>query len=247
MDRFDKYLSKSLPQYLNNEFIDEIIICDENGNDATKINNSFPNHPKLNVIINETRLGPFYNKIKCCKLAKNVWIALIDSDNFADVDYFQKINAYINNNVLGNNTILSPDYASEIFQWKHLSKFPNNVINKDTFNKMKELDEINSKNKTNVGVISHLMNIGNYVLNKSIIVNLDTDTNKSFNSNSYSFDVVLFNYLCFSQLNMNFILVKDTQYQHLASQDSIYLQYCNQLRDQANYTYNQLWKFLNNT
>ena len=32
MDRFDKFLSRYLPKYLANEYINEIIITDENGN-----------------------------------------------------------------------------------------------------------------------------------------------------------------------------------------------------------------------
>jgi len=247
MDRFDQCLIKYLHHYINNDLIDEIIICDENGNDVYKINQHFPLNEKLKLYVNAERHGPFYNKMKCCKLANNEWIALIDSDNFADVDYFQTIHTYIVNNMLEKNTILSPDYASEVFQWKHLSNIPNNVINKDTFKKMKEYDEMNSKNKTNVGVLSHLMNVGNYVLKKYIVENIDVDTNKSFNSTSYSFDVLLFNYLCFSQLNMSFILVKDAKYQHVASDDSVYLQYCNQQRTLAANTYIQLWKVLNNT
>ena len=37
MDRYDKFLSINLPKYINNLFIDEIIISDENGNDIKKI------------------------------------------------------------------------------------------------------------------------------------------------------------------------------------------------------------------
>ena len=33
MDRFDTFLSKFLVKYLNNEYINEIIITDENGNE----------------------------------------------------------------------------------------------------------------------------------------------------------------------------------------------------------------------
>ena len=34
MDRYDTFLSKNLPKYLANDLISEIIITDENGNDA---------------------------------------------------------------------------------------------------------------------------------------------------------------------------------------------------------------------
>ena len=47
IDRFDNFLSKYLPHYLNNPLIKEIIITDENGNDAKKIQNAFPNNDKI--------------------------------------------------------------------------------------------------------------------------------------------------------------------------------------------------------
>ena len=41
MDRFDNFLSKYLPKYLENEYINEIVITDENGNDIEKIKKEF--------------------------------------------------------------------------------------------------------------------------------------------------------------------------------------------------------------
>ena len=40
MDRYDNFLSKNLPLYVDNPLINEIIITDENGNDVDKILNS---------------------------------------------------------------------------------------------------------------------------------------------------------------------------------------------------------------
>ena len=95
MDRFDIFLSKFLVKYLDNEYISEIIITDENGNDIEKIKRAFLNNEKLVLIKNEERLGPFLNKIKACSYAKNEWIVLMDSDNFAYKDYFQMTKKYI--------------------------------------------------------------------------------------------------------------------------------------------------------
>jgi hypothetical protein len=72
LDRYDEFLSKNLQKYLENPYIDEIIINDENGNDFEKINNNFKNE-KLKVFKNETILGPFLNKIDVLKKAKNNW------------------------------------------------------------------------------------------------------------------------------------------------------------------------------
>lgn len=69
MDRFDDFLSKYLIDYLDNEYISEIIITDENGNDIEKIKHAFPDNQKLVLIKNNERLGPFLNKIKACSYA----------------------------------------------------------------------------------------------------------------------------------------------------------------------------------
>jgi 6-pyruvoyl tetrahydropterin synthase/QueD family protein len=44
--------------------IDEIVITDENGNDAKKIYHSFSNNSKLKVYTNIKQIGPFLNKLK---------------------------------------------------------------------------------------------------------------------------------------------------------------------------------------
>lgn len=41
MERFDTFLKVNLLKYLDDKNIDEIIICDETGNDIDKINNFF--------------------------------------------------------------------------------------------------------------------------------------------------------------------------------------------------------------
>ena len=48
MDRFDKFLKYNMPKYIDNNYIDEIIITDENGNDFEQIKNYFE-HPKIKL------------------------------------------------------------------------------------------------------------------------------------------------------------------------------------------------------
>jgi hypothetical protein len=122
MDRFDKFLSRYLPKYLANEYINEIIITDENGNDVEKIKCAFPDS-KLVLIKNERRLGPFLNKLKACSFAKNEWIVLMDSDNFANIDYFEIAKNYIQHLGEQKNIILAPSKAQPNFDYSHLSGF----------------------------------------------------------------------------------------------------------------------------
>ena len=143
MDRFDKFLSTYLVKYLENEYINEIVITDENGNDIEKIKSAFPDNNKLILIKNQTRLGPFLNKISACSAAKNEWIVLMDSDNFADKNYFITAKKCIEE-IIGEqkNIILAPSKALPNFDYSHLSGI---TYKKGNFNLNKKFEEINKR------------------------------------------------------------------------------------------------------
>ena len=244
MDRFDNYLKIFIPKYLNNHLINEIIITDENGNDVKKIKEMFPDNNKLKLYVNKKRLGPFLNKIQACKKAKNEWIALIDSDNFADKNYFNKINNFINNNNISKNSVLSPDYGTEVFQWGHLSNFNDDygLLNKTNYKKMDNID----KQHPNKGKIGHILNLGNYVLNKFLIDNLNIMNYEKLISVSHCFDVVLMNLMFFEQFNLNFYIIKDLRYTHSISKDSVYHEFINKHKNMPNYTYDKIYNYLLN-
>ncbi len=213
MDRFDKFLVKYLPKYLENEYIDEIIITDENGNDVEQIKTCFAENNKLVLVKNESRLGPFLNKIKACSFAKNEWIVLMDSDNFADTDYFIRAKDYIENNINGEKNIaLAPSFARPNFNYYHLS---GSILKKGNFN-----DTI----KTQSGV---LINTGNYVINKYLVDNLDSSNETDNIPKSSACDVIYFNTLLFEQLDLNIHVVSGLEYDHVVHDGSIYSQTCN--------------------
>ena len=99
MDRFDDFLDDYLEIYLEFKergIIDEIIVCDENGNDYAKILEKYNNGNEstttapIRLYQNETRLGVLKNKARVVSLAKSTnYIALIDSDNFVGESYFE--------------------------------------------------------------------------------------------------------------------------------------------------------------
>jgi hypothetical protein len=227
MDRFDFFLNKYIKEYINNEYIDEIIITDENGNDIEKINTFFPNNKKLFLIKNEYRLGPFLNKLKACKLAKNEWIVLIDSDNFANMDYFITAQNYIKNVIKDQkNIILAPSKAKPNFDYSHLSGF---IYKNDYFkiNSIKENSLIKQHNTNSIV----LMNTGNFVINKYLIDNLNIN-NETHNINqSSSCDVIYFNILLFKQLDLNLHIVNNLEYDHVVHSGSIYIQTSQQFQN----------------
>ena len=200
MDRFDSFLKVNLQNYINNDFIHEIIITDENGRDVDKINIHF-HSSKLKLYKNESRLGCLLNKHKACSLANNEWIALIDSDNYADINYFKTASEFILNNTINPYSILSPSKALPSYNFT-----PGCYTKKDLQNK--EL----------------LLNLGNYIINKKLILNVDLTKDTDNIKNSNACDVILFNIIIFEQFNINFYIVKNMHYFHKTHNGSIYLQ-----------------------
>ena len=218
MDRYNDFLSKYLPLYLENDLIEEIIITDENGNDIEKIKSAFSSNEKLVLVKNESRLGPFQNKLKVCSFAKNEWIVLIDSDNFADKNYFIVANDYIEkNNIKDKNIILSPCKAKPNFDYSHLSGyiFKNGTIQNNVY-----LDK--GQSVQNNSFI--LMNTGNYIINKYLIDNVDLSWETENIKQSSACDVIYFNTLLFEQLDLHLHVVPNLEYEHTKHDGSIYIQ-----------------------
>ena len=211
INRYDTFLKDYIPKYLLNPLISEIIITDENGNDIQKIKENIKDeNNKLKLFKNDSVLGPFLNKHKACKLATNEWIALMDSDNFADTDYFITSKKYLENNKVCNTSIIAPSWAKPNFDYR---VFNNQIITK---NNLKEMDK---KNK----ILTTLMNTGNYIINKYLIDNINLDKEKDKIQFSSSCDVIYFNVLLFEQFNLEIHIIADMHYNHVVHSGSIYI------------------------
>jgi len=211
IDRFDNFLNRYLEKYIDNEYINEIIITDENGNDIEKIKNIYGENEKLVLIRNEYKLGPFLNKLKACKQAKNEWIALIDSDNFADKNYFLIAKDYLENNIREEkNIILAPCFAKPNFNY---SQFSGLIYKKGFFENNRHIQRSSSV----------LMNTGNYIINKYLINNLNIENEINNISQSSSCDVIYFNTLLFEQLDLNLHVIPGLEYEHVVHNGSIYI------------------------
>lgn len=232
IDRFDNFLRGYLEKYINNNLIDEIIITDENGNDVEKIKQYYHGNPKLILVKNETKLGPFLNKIKACKLAKNQWIALIDSDNFADENYFVVAKKYIDENISNQkNIILAPSFAKPNYNYTQFS----GIIFKNGY----------FKDNKNIQYSSFtLMNTGNYVINKYLIDNLNIENEINNISQSSSCDVIYFNTLLFEQLDLNLHVVPGLEYDHVVHNGSVYLNTHMQFRNFADIVHRRFYNLM---
>jgi len=126
MDRYDDYLREYLPKYIENKYISEIVICDENGEDYKKIQDNFGKCKKIKLFKNEKRLGALRNKIKTLSLCTGDYIALIDSDNFVDESYFEEMIKF----GMNQNTLLFPSKSLPRADFSELQWFnPINYMN----------------------------------------------------------------------------------------------------------------------
>ena len=224
MDRYNTFLINNLPKYLQNNLINEIVIVDDNSDDYMKIKENF-NNDKIKLYQNKERLGPFLNKCECIKYSTNEWIALIDSDNYADYNYFNIVHNFINSNDLHKYVILAPCYAKPRFNY---TSFSDNIFTK------------NNLNKSELFMI--LMNTGNYVLNKNLITELDLSNEINNIQMSSACDVIYMNTLFFEQYpNFTFYIINELHYEHTVHH-GIYIQTHNNFIEFNNTVYN---RFLN--
>ncbi len=118
-----KYISLAIPHYNNTDFIkdaldigiqddriNEIIICDDKSSDIDKLENILNelNCPKIKLYKNDINLGCFKNKILSVSKCINEWAILLDSDNIIDLNY---IDTLYNIGNWDNSLIYAPSYA----------------------------------------------------------------------------------------------------------------------------------------
>lgn len=211
MDRYE-FLKTNLSKYIENPYITEIIICDENGNDVEKIKKSFDSK-KLKLYVNDKKLGPLLNKINTLEKSNEDWVALIDSDNFADENYFNVAIKYIEDNKKGN-MILCPSFSKPRFNFKKIAGLVY------TRGKMKECfkKEIIRKSSSLVSI-----NTGNYILNKNIKKHLNEIKKLPNIEKTPACDVIFFNYYLLKETDFELHIVKDLHYQHVVHNGSIYI------------------------
>ena len=212
MDRWE-FLKVSLPKYLDNPYIDEIIICDENGNDKSIIDSIYADNKKIRTFKNDCVLGAFFNKRRVVSLANNEFVCLMDSDNFAPISYFETWEKYLNGAQPDINTVYSPSKTTK--QANHpgfdLSELNNLIINK---NNMKYC----WKNYRSTLVAC---NIGNYIISKTLMIKAEP-YDLAMAINSKSLDVLYQNYLLFTLGDCNLVIIPNMEYDHIVHDGSYY-------------------------
>jgi hypothetical protein len=209
-DRFDEFLEKNLTSYLgylNDGIVDEIVVCDENGNDYNKIIDKFgyaietTQKDKFRVYKNETVLGVFLNKLKVSRLAKNKYIALIDSDNFTDATYFNVAKEYIVEKQITYRRVLCPSFAKPRFDVVK-KRYNHYIITRE-----------NCKDNIHYVPFHILINTGNFVFTRDVVDDLKYDL--EILPKISACDVMYFSLLAFQQFEgMQMHVVDKLEYEH---------------------------------
>lgn len=210
MNRWN-FLQKNLPVYLENPYIDEIVVCDENGEDVKKINENFTN-PKLKVFTNSSRLGSFFNKRQSVVHASNEWVCLIDSDNLAPLSYFEAWFEFIGKNGLEKKIIYSPSFT--IPQANHPGFDFRHLMNE-------ELTLDNTWNIFKKRNVETLLNCGNYIVNKDLF--LEASGLPEYASRCLGLCSIFKNYLLL-RAGGRLQLVPNMSYHHIVHDGSYYVE-----------------------
>jgi glycosyltransferase involved in cell wall biosynthesis len=89
MERWS-FLNEQLPKFLGNPSVSYVVINDENGKDINIICEiGLDSNPKLRLYNNNSVLGVYGNKRQCLLNAPSEWVAVLDSDNQFDADFFE--------------------------------------------------------------------------------------------------------------------------------------------------------------
>ena len=92
MDRWQKFLKKQLPVYLDHPAVDCVLVSDENGHDIESIcEEGYDTNPKLRLYQNDTILGVYGNKRQCLLKSPTEYVAILDSDNYFDASYLDHV------------------------------------------------------------------------------------------------------------------------------------------------------------
>jgi glycosyltransferase involved in cell wall biosynthesis len=205
--RFESFLKNNVNRYLENPYIREIIIYDDCSDDFEKINHEFKTQiecGKIKVFRQEKNRGALRNKIMALEKANEEWICLMDSDNYCNISYFEKLERYWNQHGFNKHMIYAPEGALPVFQFSNLT-IP---VNQKTWNKLHQTYGI-------------MLNAGNYVLHKSMVPYmlpiLDDLTIEGF------VEVKYMNYRWVRDANATIQVIPGMTYEHTVHNGSLYM------------------------
>ena len=164
MERWS-FLKDQVPKYLNDPNVSYIVISDENGKDINVIcEMEMDSNPKLRLYENDCVLGVYGNKRQCFLKAPSEWVAVLDSDNQFESEFFQAfLKAKERDGALAKKTI----YCAGDIHYLDL-KTGNVAYNTRQFNGMK-ISRSNWNDVLKMQGWNFLLNDGNSVWPREVV------------------------------------------------------------------------------
>lgn len=205
MRRFS-FLKESIPRYLANPHITELVICDETGEDYAAITAAF-SHPKLRVYQNESRLGMLKNKLRAASYATSDFVAILDSDNFADTVYFEAFKAFYCARAFSSSCLFLPCAATPNFNYREWVGRP---ITRSNVRQM-------------YPKFGTCMNTMNLIAPRAFLSSLDILTDKPMCDEIGSYDSMYFVLYALFHMNAALFVVPNMEYEHRVHDESGWL------------------------
>jgi hypothetical protein len=216
MNRFS-FLKDTLPQYLANPYIDEIVISDETGEDIAKIREVFSD-PKLKLFVNSERLGAFLNKEQVVRHATNEWVALIDSDNFAPLSYFE---TWFRVESLNPTTVYAP---SRTIPTSNHRGFDNRSLIGTSMTK----HNVQALLHSNTIVVENVVNMGNYIINRAFYLGSSDPAYSDLYRTTNAWEAKLRTWLLLNK-GATYVFPSGLEYVHSVHEGSLYTTTCNEI------------------
>jgi hypothetical protein len=216
MNRFS-FLKDTLPQYLANPYIDEIVISDETGEDIAKIRETFSD-PKLKLFVNSERLGAFLNKEQAVRYATNEWVALIDSDNFAPLSYFE---TWFRVESLNPMTVYAPSRTIPTSNHRGFDNRSLIGISMTKHNVQALLD-------SNSIVVGNVVNMGNYIFNRAFYLESSDPAYSDLYQTIHGWDARLRTWLLLNK-GATYVFLPGLEYSHSVHDGSLYTTTCSEI------------------
>lgn len=205
MRRFS-FLKESIPKYLENPHVNELVIVDETGEDYSAITQAF-SHPKLRVYQNESRLGMLKNKLRAASYATSDYIAILDSDNFADCNYFEAFKTFISSYSFSSSCVFLPCSAIPNFNFRNWCGIP---ITKDNVRQF-------------YPHIDTCMNTMNSIIPREFLSRFDILSDKPTCDQIGCYDSQYFTLYTMFHMNGTLFVVDNMEYQHRVHDESGWL------------------------
>ena len=208
------FMKDTLSPFINDDRINQIVICDDNSNDKSNLINIVDSFKcnKIVLYFNDNNIGSYLNKINTLSKCSNDWAILFDSDNILETSYIDtlyKIDDWNLNTIYAPDTPISfPGKPSPNFDY---TKYSNSFITKKIF-----LDDINVIN------FQCLLNTCNYFVPVKEYLNCMNPIKYSYDrSEMDSLDSAVLISDWFTSGN-NIFIVKGLSYKHRLHNNSNY-------------------------